>query len=165
MRSALRDARRPFWNLVRRACTAACGILLLSTAYGGPAAPSVDLSGGWDFTFSAFSQVSCPGQPELVPGCAGSGRLLLASTPEIDATHSYRAFCQSCRGALDYGVTEQPLRTARLTGGTLQFALAGCRFVAEVPREPARMVAGAVVCTVDEMTGLDVRGDWTMSRR
>ena len=63
MRSALRDARRPRWNPARSAGTAACVILVLTTACGSPAAPSADLSGGWDFTFSAFSQVSCPGQP------------------------------------------------------------------------------------------------------
>jgi hypothetical protein len=145
---------------------AICVTQVLTAACSSPAAPSVDLSGGWHFSFSAFSQVSCPGQPELVPGCAGSGRLtLVRTTPQIDATHSYRAFCQSCREAVDYGVTEQPLRTARLTSGTLEFALAVCRFAAEVPPEPTQMVGGAVTCTLDEVAGLDVRGKWTMSRR
>jgi hypothetical protein len=162
MRSALRDERGPLRNPARLLVLLA----VMTIACGSPAAPSADLNGGWDLTFSAFSQVSCPGQPDLVPGCAGSGQLnLVRTTPQIDATHSYRAFCQSCRGALDYGVTEQPLRTARLTGGALQFALAGCRFDAEVPAEPAQMVAGAVVCTLEDVAGLEIRGNWAMSRR
>jgi hypothetical protein len=141
-------------------------ILALLHACGSPAAPSADLSGGWDLTFSAFSQVSCPGQPELVPGCAGAGRLVLGQTTStIDATHSYRSFCQSCREAVDYGVTEQPLRTARLTRGTLQFTMAGCQFAAELPPAPAQMLEGTVVCSPNEVPGLDVRGNWSMSRR
>ena len=142
-------------------------ILMLATGCDdNPEAPSADLSGGWDFTFSAFSQAACPGQPELVPGCAGSGRLVLGrTTPQIDATHSYRAFCQSCREAIDYGVTEQPLRTARLTGRTLEFTVAGCGFVAEVPPEPAEVVSGTVTCSVAGVAGGGVRGNWSMSRQ
>ena len=152
--------------VTRRAGAAACMLLVLATACGDPAAPSPDLSGGWDLTFSAFSQTSCPGQPDLVPGCAGAGRLVLGrTTPQIDASHSFRAFCQSCRQAIDYGVTEQPLTTARLTRGTLEFTIAGCAFAAEVPPAPAQMVAGTVVCPLADVAGLDVRGDWTMSRR
>jgi hypothetical protein len=152
--------------MTRRAALAACLILMLVNACGSPAVPSADLSGGWDLTFSAFSQVSCPADPELVPGCAGSGRLMLGqTTPDIAATHSYRAFCQSCRGAVDYGVTDQPLRTARLTKGTLQFTMAGCQFAAEVPPAPAQSVEGTVACTPNEVPGLDVHGNWSMSRR
>ena len=141
-------------------------ILTVATACGSPTAPSTDLSGNWDLTFSAFSQVSCSGQPGLVPGCAGSGRLMLVSTTrQINATHSYRAFCQSCGVAADYGVTEQPLRTARLASGTLEFTFAGCGFTAEVPTDPVQMVSGTVVCTLNDVASPDVRGNWEMSRR
>jgi hypothetical protein len=142
-------------------------ILMLAAACGDdPAGPSTDLSGGWDLSFSASGQGSCPGDPELVPGCAGSGRLMLGQTAaQIDATHSYRAFCQSCRQAVDYGVADQPLRSVRLTGGTLEFSMAGCRFAAEVPSEPAPTVSGSLVCPLSDVPGLDVRGHWTMSRR
>ena len=149
----------------RRAGAVACVILMLVAACDSPTTPSADLSGGWDFTFSAFDQASCPGQGGLVRGCAGSGSLqLLATTPQVNATHSYRAACQSCGGAADYGVVEQPLRTARLTGAVLEFALAACRFAAEIPRS-AQTVAGTVVCTPNEPAGREVRGNWTMSRR
>ena len=146
---------------------AAAMVLMLATACDdNPEAPSADLSGGWDFTFEASSQTACPGQPELVPGCAGSGRLVLGgNTPQIDATHSYRAFCQSCREALDYGVTEQPLPSARLTRGTLEFTVAGCGFAAEVPPDTAQMVSGTVTCSVPGVAAGDIRGNWSMSRR
>ncbi len=148
-----------------RGASAAFVILAVATACDSPTSPSADLSGTWDFTFSALGQASCPGEPELVAGCAGSGRLVLGrTTPQVAATHSFRASCQSCRGAFDYGVTEQPLATARLTRGTFQFALAGCHFAAEAS-EPAQRVAGAVVCTMSDGAGPDVRGDWSMSRR
>ena len=143
---------------------AACLLLLLGTACGGPEEPSgPDLRGTWDFSFSAQSQGSCPGPPSLVIGCEGSGRQVFdRTTPQVDATHSYRAACQSCRRAFDYGVTEQPLAGASLRDGVLQFDLAGCRFTAEVP-DLVQSAAGAVLCTVDD--GLTVRGNWTMSRR
>ena len=92
-------------HLTRRAGPAACLALLLTAACDNPESPSLDLSGDWDFSFSAFSQAACPQQPALVPGCAGSGRLMLGST-DIGATHSYRAACQTCREALEFGVTE-----------------------------------------------------------
>lgn len=150
----------------RGAGAAACVILILVAACDSPTAPSADLSGDWDFTFSAFDRASCPGLGGLVRGCAGSGYLqLLATTPQVNATHSYRAACQSCEGAADYGVVEQPLLTARLTGGELEFALAACRFAAEIPARPPQTVAGTVVCTPNEPTGLEVSGNWTMSRR
>jgi hypothetical protein len=87
----------------------------------------------------------------------------LATNP-FDATHSYRASCQSCAGAADYGVFERPLTSARLTGDTLVFSLAACRFTAALPDTPAPTVTGAVVCTASAQDP-DVRGTWTMSRR
>jgi hypothetical protein len=139
-------------------------ILVVATGCGGPATPSVELTGSWDFTFSALAEAWCPAQPELMPGCAGSGRLVLArTTPRVEALHSYRASCQSCRGAFDYGVTDQPLTTARLDRRTFQFALAGCRFAAEAA-ESAPTITGTVVCTVSDGEP-DVRGAWAMSRR
>jgi hypothetical protein len=97
--------------------TAACVLLIVATACGDPAQPSgPDLRGTWDFTFSASSQGSCPGAPQLVTGCEGSGRLLIdRTTPQVAATHSYRAACQSCRGAFDYGVTAPERWRARST--------------------------------------------------
>jgi hypothetical protein len=139
---------------------------MLAAACDTPTAPSTDLSGDWDFTFSAFDQASCPAMSGLVRGCAGSGHLVLGATrPQVTATHSYRASCQSCQGAADYGISEQPLRTARLAGGLLEFALAACRFAADIPARPAQTIAGTVVCTPNEPAGQDVRGSWTMSRR
>ena len=156
-------------HLARRgAGTAACLILMLvATACDeSPTAPSTDLSGDWNFTFSAFDQASCPGLSELMRGCAGSGQLTLgATTPQVDATHSYRASCQSCQGAADYGLSQQPLHTARIAGGVLEFALAACRFAADVPTRPAQMVDGTVVCMPNESSGQEVRGSWAMSRR
>lgn len=144
--------------------TSACALWLVTAGCGNPAAPSTELRGRWDFNYSARGQDSCPADPQLVPGCAGSGRLVIDRTsPQVEATHSYRASCQSCRSAFDYGVTEQPLRTASVSGRTFEFALAGCRFTAEAP-ELAQTVAGTVVCTVDEAAGVNVRGSWTMSR-
>ena len=143
---------------------AACLLLIVATACGDPAQPSgPDLHGTWDFSFSASSQGPCPSP--VVTGCEGSGRLVIdRTTPEVAATHSYRAACQSCRSAFDYGVSEQPLSGATLSGGTLQFELAGCRFAADVP-DLAQSVAGTVVCTVDAAAGLTARGSWSMSRR
>jgi len=151
---------------VSRARAAACLLVMIATACGDPAQPSrPDLRGNWDFTFSASSQGSCPGAPQLVIGCEGSGQFVIErTTPQVAATHSYRAACQSCRGAFDYGVTAQPLNGATLNGGMLQFDLAGCRFAAEVP-DLAPSVAGTVACTVDDAAGLTARGSWTMSRR
>ena len=140
-------------------------MLLLATACDSPEAPSVDLSGTWDFSFEASSQAACPGQPALVPRCAGSGRLTLGRlTPRVDATHSYRAFCQSCREAIDYGVSDQPLPGVRLAGGRLEFELSACGFVAEVP-ESAQTVSGTVTCSVASVAAGDIRGRWTMSRQ
>jgi hypothetical protein len=153
-------------NLARRRAGAACLVLMLVAACDSPTAPSTDLSGDWDFTFSAFDAASCPGVAGLMRGCAGSGRLAFgATTPQVDATHSYRAACQSCQRATDYGISEQPLRTARIAGSALEFALAACRFAAEIPTRPAQTVAGTVLCTPDEPAGQEVRGTWTMSRR
>jgi hypothetical protein len=105
---------------------------MFAAACENPAAPSADVTGAWDFTFSAFDRASCPGNG-VVRGCAGSGRLDFLATMPIGATHSYRAACQSCGGAADYGVVEQPLRTARLTIDLLEFTLAACRFTATIP--------------------------------
>ena len=151
---------------VSRASAAACVLLIVATACGDPTEPSgPDLRGNWDLTFSASSQGSCPGAPQIVIGCEGSGQFVIErTTPQVAATHSYRAACQSCRGAFDYGVTAQPLNGATLNGGTLQFDLAGCRFAADVP-DLAQSVAGTVACTVDDAAGLTARGSWTMSRR
>ena len=146
---------------------AAAGLLLIAaTACGDPAEPSPpDLRGNWDFTFAALGEASCPGGPGPVPGCAGSGRIGVDRTsPQIAATHSYRAACQSCRAAFEYGVTEQALPTARLSGATLEFELAGCRFSADAS-DAAQTIAGTTVCTVDQATGTSARGTWTMSRR
>ena len=149
-----------------RLSAAGCLLLIVATACGDPTEPSgPDLRGNWDFTFSASSQGSCPDASQLVTGCEGSGRLAFdRTTPQVAATHSYRAACQSCRGAFDYGVSAQPLGGATLSGGTLQFDLAGCRFAADVP-DLAPSVAGTVACTVDDAAGLTARGSWTMSRR
>ena len=152
----------------RGAGAAACLILMLVAAAcdENPTAPSTDLSGDWTFTFSAFDQASCPGVSGVMRGCAGSGQLTVgATTPQVDATHSYRAACQSCQSAADYGVSQQPLRTARIAGGVLEFALAACRFAADIPTGPAQTVAGTVVCTPNEPASQEVRGSWTMSRR
>jgi hypothetical protein len=131
-----------------------------------PTAPSTDLSGDWNFTFSAFDQASCPGVVGLVQGCAGSGQLALgATTPQVEATHSYRASCQSCQRAFDYGISQQPLRSVRIAGGVLEFALAACRFAAAIPTRPAQTIEGTVVCVPNEPSGQEVRGGWTMSRR
>lgn len=156
-------------KLARRGAGAAACLMLMLVAAGcdeSPTAPSHDLTGDWNFTFSAFDEASCPGVGGLMRGCAGSGQLTLgATTPQVDATHSYRASCQSCQGAADYGISQQPLRTARIAGRSLEFALAACRFAADIPTTPAPTVAGTVVCTPNESSGQDVRGSWTMSRR
>lgn len=161
--------RGPSLNLARRGAGAAACLTLMLVAAAcdeSPTAPSTDVSGDWAFTFSAFDQASCPGLPGLMRGCAGSGQLTLgATTPQVDATHSYRASCQSCQGAADYGISQQPLRTVRIAGGLLEFALAACRFAADIPARPTQTVGGTVVCTPNEPAGQEVRGDWTMSRR
>ena len=131
-----------------------------------PTAPSTDVSGDWNFTFLAFEGASCPGVDGLMRGCAGSGQLTFgATTPPVDATHSYRASCQSCQETADFGVSQQPLRTARIAAGVLEFTLAACRFAAEVPARPAQAVEGTVVCTLRGPAGEEVRGGWSMSRR
>ena len=143
-----------------------CAALMLVSACDTPTMPSADVTGEWDFTFSAFDPRSCPAIDGLLQGCAGSGGLeFLATTPAINATHSYRAACQSCERAADYGVFEQPLRTARLTDGVLEFTLADCRFTATIPAPPAQTVAGTVVCRPNQQTALEVGSDWSMSRR
>ena len=152
-------------HVTRRAGAAACLVLVLTSGCDNPEAPSADLSGDWEFSFSAFSQTACPQQPALMPGCAGGGRLMLGRTTEFGATHSYRASCQTCREALEYGVTDQPLRVARLSEGALEFSLAGCAFAADVPPDTAETVSGTVVCALNDVAGRDVRGTWTMSRR
>ena len=152
----------------RGAGTAACLTLMLVAIAcdESPTAPSTDLSGDWTFTFSAFDHASCPGLSELMRGCAGSGQLTLgATTPQVEATHSYRASCQSCQGAADYGISQQALRTARIAGSVLEFALAACRFAADIPTTPAQTIEGTVVCMPNESSGQEVRGSWTMSRR
>ena len=156
-------------NLAGRGAGAAACLILILVAVAcdeSPTAPSTDLSGDWNFTFSAFDEASCPGVGGLMPGCAGSGQLTLGATaPQVESTHSYRAFCQSCQRAADYGITQQPLRTARIGGGVLAFALAACRFAADIPTTPAQTVEGTVVCMPNESSGQEVRGRWTMSRR
>jgi hypothetical protein len=150
----------------RRAATITSAVLMLLAACDTPTGPSADIIGGWDFTFSAFDQRSCPGSPGLVRGCAGSGRLdFLAATPAVDATHSYRASCQSCERALDYGVGEQPLRTARITGDVLEFSLAACRFTATLPDTRVQTLVGTAVCTLDQPLGAEIAGSWSISRR
>jgi hypothetical protein len=126
-----------------------------------PTAPSAPLDGAWDFTFSAFDQRSCAAGP--VPGCAGSGRLEFLATAPVEARHSYRASCQSCGGAAEYGVTEQPLRTVRLAGDVLEFTLAACRFTTAVPSAPAQTIAGTAACRPDP-AGPEISGSWTMAR-
>ena len=156
-------------HLARRGAGAAACLILMLVAGAcdeSPTAPSTDLSGEWNFTFSAFDQASCPGVSGLTRGCAGSGQLTLgATTPQVDATHSFRASCQSCQAAADYGISQQPLSTVRIAGGVLEFALAACRFAADIPSTPAQTIEGPVVCTPIESSGQDVRGTWTMSRR
>jgi len=137
---------------------------MLVAACGSPTGPSVDLKGAWDFTFSAFDQRSCAVPAGLMPGCAGGGRLDFLATAPVDATHSYRASCQSCGGAAEYAVIEQPLRTVRLTADVLEFTLAVCRFTTAVPPAPEQTVAGTVACRPDP-AGLEIGGRWTMSRR
>jgi hypothetical protein len=142
-----------------------CAALILVAACDSPTAPSADVTGDWDFNFSAFDQRSCPVDAGLMRGCAGSGRLAFpATTPTVNATHSYRASCQSCERAADYGVFEQPLRTARLTGGVLEFTLAACRFTTTIPAAPAQTIAGTVVCRPNEQADQEVSGTWTMFR-
>ena len=141
-----------------------CGLVIFAAACDNPTAPSADLRGEWDFTFSAFDQRSCSVPAGLVPGCAGSGRLGFPATAPGEATHSYRASCQSCEGAAEYGVVEQPLRTARLSGDVLEFTLAACRFTATVPAGPTPTIAGTAACR-PVAAGPEVTGDWTMSRR
>ena len=46
-----------------------------------------------------------------------------------------------------------------------QFTLAACRLAADVSPEPPQTVARAVVCTLREVAGLDVRGTCAMARR
>jgi hypothetical protein len=46
----------------------------------------------------------------------------------------------------------------------LEFALAACRFAADIPAGPAQTVEGIVVCTPGGTAGQEVHGDWTMSR-
>ena len=160
-----RPSSHPAW---RGAGTAACLILMLAAAAcdESPTAPSTDVSGDWNFSFLAFDETSCPGVDGLMRGCAGSGQLTFgATTPHVDATHSYRASCQSCQEAADFGVSQQPLRTARIAAGVLEFALAACRFAAEAPARPAQTIEGTVVCTLRGPAGQEVRGGWTMSRR
>ena len=151
---------------MRRARAAIWATLMAVAACDTPTTPSADVSGDWDFTFSAFDQRSCPGNAGLVQGCAGSGRLEFVDTmPPITASHSYRAFCQSCERTGDYGVVEQPLRTARLTGDVLEFTLAACRFVATIPAAPAQTVVGTVVCRPSQLDSLEISGNWSMARR
>jgi len=154
-------------TFTRRAADAAvCVIVVLGAACEHPTAPSADLSGDWQFTFSASDEASCPGQSGLVRGCAGSGNFtFLETTPPIKATHSFRAACQSCQRAADYGVIDQPLGTVRLSEGVLEFALAACRFAAEIPTNSPQTISGTVTCTPLEPASVEVRGNWTMFRR
>lgn len=99
-----------------------------------------------------------------MPGCAGGGRLEFLATAPVEATHSYRASCQSCGGAAEYGVTEQPLRTVRLAGDVLEFTLAACRFTTAVPAAPTRTIVGTAACRPDP-AGSEINGSWTMARR
>jgi hypothetical protein len=66
---------------------------------------------------------------------------------------------------LEYGVSDQPLGTERVTGGALLFSIAGCDFTADVPPDTAQTVSGTVACTLTDVDGRDIRGAWTMSRR
>jgi hypothetical protein len=149
-----------------RATALICAALLLVAACDeAPTTPSADVSGDWDFTFSAVDQRSCAVDSALRQGCAGGGRLEFLATTPITATHSYRASCQSCERAADFGVFEQPLRTARLTGDVLEFTLAACRFTAAIPAAPAQTLVGTVVCRPNQQVDLEVSGDWSMSRQ
>ena len=147
-------------------CAALCAALMVAAACdeAAPTAPTADVTGAWDFSFSASDPQVCSGTPGLLQGCAGSGRLDFLATSPVNATHSYRAACQSCARAADYGVFEQPLRTARLAGDVLEFSLAACRFTATLPEAAAQTVAGSATCT-PAPAGPEIRGTWTMSRR
>ena len=139
--------------------------VLLIAGCDSPTAPSMNVNGEWDFTFSAFDQHACPANSAITRGCAGSGRLDFPSTTPINASHSYRASCQSCEGAGDYGAFEQPLQTLRLDRGMLEFTLAACRFTAPIPATSAQTIAGTVICTPLQAAGAEVSGNWNMSRR
>lgn len=146
--------------------SAICAALMLAGGCGGPAAPSADLRGNWDFSFSAFDEASCTVSGGITRGCAGSGSLEFFDTrPHVRANHAYRASCQSCELVAEYGIVDQPLGTARATGGTLEFMLAACRFNATIPPAPAQTVEGTVVCRPGRSTDPEVNGRWTMSRR
>jgi hypothetical protein len=152
-------------SVLCRTLVASAALLLVAACDETLTTPSADLSGDWDFTYSAFDSRSCPIDSALMRGCAGSGRLHFLATTPINATHSYRAACQSCEGAADFGVFEQPLRTARLTDGVLEFTLAACRFTTTVPAAPAQTLVGTVVCRPSQPVELEVSGGWSMSRR
>jgi hypothetical protein len=160
-------ARAPGFNddMEQKRAITLCAVLMFGAACDNPASPSADLRGEWDFTFAAFDQRSCPVPAGLVPGCAGSGLLGFPAGGPGEATHSYRASCQSCGGAAEYGVVEQPLRTARLSGDVLEFTLAACRFTATVLPGATRTIAGSATCRPDLAGGPEVIGEWIMSRR
>jgi hypothetical protein len=150
---------------MRKARRAVLCVTLVAAAAcdDSPAAPSAHVDGAWDFTFSAFDPRSCAVPAGLVPGCAGSGRLEFRPNAAGEATHSYRASCQSCGGAAEYGVVAQPLRTVRFAGDVVEFTLATCRFNASVPAA-APTITGTVACRPDP-AGPEVSGSWTMARR
>jgi len=152
-------------RLHHRAGVAMCAALLLAAACDSPTAPSTNVNGDWDFTFSAFDQRACPANGAIARGCAGSGRLEFPTTTPVNAAHSYRASCQSCEGAGDYGAFEQPLRAVRLIRGVLEFTPAACRFTAPIPAAQPHSIAGTVVCTPLQAAGPEVSGNWSMSRR
>ena len=143
-----------------------CGALMFVGACGdGPTMPSGSVDGTWDFSFSAFDQASCTANSPLMRGCAGSGRLEFLRTRPVDARHSFRASCQACDGASDYGVVEQALGTARVTGSMLEFSLSACRFAAMIPSGRTTTIDGTITCRPSAREGREVRGGWTMSRR
>ena len=144
---------------------ALCTALIFAAACDeAPTAPTADVTGAWDFSFTASDPQACAGTPGLLQGCAGSGRLDFLATTPVNATHSYRAACQSCARVADYGVFEQPLSTVRLAGDVLEFTLAACRFTTTLPGPPTQTVAGTAACR-PAPADPEINGTWTMSRR
>jgi hypothetical protein len=150
---------------IQRLALAALLATIVAIGCDGTTEPSSrwnDLTGVWDFSFTAEDSTPCgPSVPPYWRGCSGGGTVrLFSSVPLKHGTWTGGGGCQDCGGAADF--VGGGLEALESSPTTISFRYGDFRF--DAPRPPGEVTVITGTMSYSPQNGATVHGTWSMTR-